>query len=78
MRRKPYKEDQLWAKIYKIETGEIYKCADIENLLLSAMTRYRNEAKTINRDGRAMALQIIRNIFKFHGLTATMKRYQWV
>ena len=78
MSRKPYREDRLWTKIDKIKTGDIYKRSDIENLLLAAMTKYRNEANTINRDGRAMALQIIRNVFEFHGLTETMKRYQWM
>ena len=77
MGRQPYSEGLLWAKIEKVKTGDIYKRDEIENLLLAAMTKYRNEANTINNDGRAMALQILRNLFKFHGLTETMKRYQW-
>lgn len=77
MGRQPYSEDLLWAKIEKVKTGDIYKCVEIENLLLRAMTKYRNEASTINSDGRAMALGILRNLFEFHGLTKTMKRYQW-
>lgn len=64
----------LWDDIEKIKKGQIWKEKDVENLAVEAMSRHKS-GKPIHENATGMHVQIIRNIFRYHSLMKTMKRY---
>lgn len=74
MPRASRSDGQVWKDIEKIKTGGIFKEKDIENLVVEGMSRARN-GKPIHENATGMAVQVVRNIFRYHNLTKTMRRY---
>ena len=74
MPRKQRADDKVWNGIEEIKQGTIFREKDIENLAVEAMSRHSN-GKPIHKNGTGMVVEIVRNIFRYHKLTKTMKRY---
>ncbi len=74
MPRKHRKDDKVWDDIESIKHGAIFREKRIEDLAVEAMSRHGN-GKPIHKNGTGMIVEIIRNIFRYHNLTKTMKRY---
>ncbi len=74
MPRPPRSDSQVWKDIKKINKGVIFKEKEIENLVVESMSRARN-GNPIHENATGMVVEIVRNIFRYHNLTKTMRRY---
>lgn len=74
MPRKKRADDKVWNAIEEIKLGTIFREKDIENLAVEAMSRHSN-GKPLHENGTGMVVEIVRNIFRYHKLTKTMKQY---
>ncbi len=74
MPRKQRADDKVWNDIEEIRPGTIFREKDIENLAVEAMSRHSN-GKPIHKNGTGMVVEIVRNIFRYHRLTKTMRQY---
>jgi hypothetical protein len=74
MPRAPRSDSKVWNDIKKIKTGDIFKEKEIENLVVESMSRARN-GNPIHENATGMAVEIVRNIFRYHNLTKAMRRY---
>lgn len=74
MPRASRSDSQVWKDIEKIKTGVIFKEKEIENLVVESMSRAKNGGP-IHKNATGMAVEVVRNIFRYHNLTKTMRRY---
>ena len=74
MPRKQRTDDKVWNDIEEIRQGTIFRAKDIENLAVEAMSRHSN-GKPIHKYGTGMVVEIVRNLFRYHRLTKTMRQY---
>ena len=74
MPRKHRTDDKVWDDIEAIKQGAIFREKDIENLAVEAMSRHSN-GKPLHKNGTGMVVEIVRNIFRYHKLTKTMRQY---
>ncbi len=74
MPRASRSDSQVWKDIKKIKTGVIFKEKDIENLAVESISRARN-GNPIHENATGMVVEVVRNLFRYHNLTKTMRRY---